>query len=92
MGLDVIIGGLATLLTSVLVRYAREIAPRVIQWFRSHSRARDAVAIVLISLGTLALIASGWWVDGWWEAFLLEVGTGFIFVGLIEIVVLAAIE
>ena len=52
----------------------------------------DGVAVVLIGLGVLSLLASGQWVNGWWESFLLEFGVGFIFVGLIDIVVLSAVE
>ena len=63
-----------------------------VEWLRSDRHRRERTAGAFIMLGVVALFASGLWVEGWWSEFLLNAGVGFLFVGIIDTLVMSSIE
>jgi hypothetical protein len=60
---------------------------------------RDAVGIGFVSLGAASLVVSySGWIRAsgaradWWEAFHLEVGAAFLFVGAVDTIVMTRLE
>lgn len=88
--MDVLPTLVAALLWSLIANYSKQIGPVVVRWLSR--RRREAVAVTIGTAGLLCLIASGQLLEGWWEALSLEIGAALVLVGIVDLLILSAMN